>query len=149
VLRTLVARAHRQRAAGDGERLRLSRIESISGAPARALLQAAWVSPLMPDFMASLPALGLDGTLRRQRQNVGQAHLKTGSLNEVSGVAGYVHGANGRRYVLVAIANHPKKAGGRAAGDPGAGRLDRAPALEPFLDPRVGVIAEQLLPARR
>jgi D-alanyl-D-alanine carboxypeptidase/D-alanyl-D-alanine-endopeptidase (penicillin-binding protein 4) len=75
------------------------------------LLQAAWVSPLMPDLVASLPALGLDGTLRRQRQNVGLAHLKTGSLNDVSGVAGYVHGMQGHRWILVAIANHPRRAG--------------------------------------
>jgi len=74
------------------------------------MLQAAWVSPLMPDLVASLPALGLDGTLRRQRQNVGLAHLKTGSLNEVSGVAGYVHGQQGRRWIVVAIANHPRRA---------------------------------------
>ena len=60
----------------------------------------------MPDLAASLPALGLDGTLRRQRQNVGLAHLKTGSLNDVTAYAGYVHGAQGRRYILVAVANH-------------------------------------------
>ncbi|MEJ8838757.1 D-alanyl-D-alanine carboxypeptidase/D-alanyl-D-alanine endopeptidase [Ramlibacter sp. AN1133] len=89
----------------------LSRFESMTARQLGALLQAAWVSPLMPDLAASLPALGLDGTLRRQRQNVGLAHLKTGSLNEVSGVAGYVHGANGRRWILVAIANHPRRAG--------------------------------------
>jgi D-alanyl-D-alanine carboxypeptidase/D-alanyl-D-alanine-endopeptidase (penicillin-binding protein 4) len=89
----------------------LSRIESITARQLGQLLQAAWASALMPDFVASLPALGLDGTLRRSRQNVGQAHLKTGSLVDVSGVAGYVHAANGRRYVLVAIANHPSKAG--------------------------------------
>jgi D-alanyl-D-alanine carboxypeptidase/D-alanyl-D-alanine-endopeptidase (penicillin-binding protein 4) len=54
----------------------------------------------------------LDGTLRkRTRRTSASAHLKTGSLNDVSGVAGYVHGASGRRYVLVAIANHPTKAG--------------------------------------
>lgn len=84
----------------------LSRQESFTARQFAQLLQAAWVSPLMPDLAASLPLLGLDGTLRRQRQNVGLAHLKTGSLNEVSGVAGYVHGPQGRRYVLVAIANH-------------------------------------------
>jgi D-alanyl-D-alanine carboxypeptidase/D-alanyl-D-alanine-endopeptidase (penicillin-binding protein 4) len=88
----------------------LSRTESITARQLAQLLQAAWASSLMPDFAASLPALGLDGTLRRQRQNVGLAHLKTGSLNDVSGVAGYVHGAGGRRYVLVAIANHPRQA---------------------------------------
>ena len=93
----------------------LSRIESFTARQFAQLLQAAWVSPLMPDLAASLPALGLDGTLRRQRQNTGLAHLKTGSLNEVSGVAGYVHGRGGRRYVLVAIANHPRASAIRPA----------------------------------
>lgn len=86
----------------------LSRTESITARQLQQLLQAAWNSPLMPDLVASLPALGLDGTLRKARENVGLAHLKTGSLNAVSGVAGYVHGAGGRRFVLVAIANHPR-----------------------------------------
>jgi D-alanyl-D-alanine carboxypeptidase/D-alanyl-D-alanine-endopeptidase (penicillin-binding protein 4) len=88
----------------------LSRTERITARQLAQLLQAAWASPLMPDFVASLPALGLDGTLRRNRQNVGLAHLKTGSLNDVWGVAGYVHGANGKRFVLVAIANHARAA---------------------------------------
>ena len=35
------------------------------------------------------------------------AHLKTGSLRDVTGVAGYVLGSSGKRYVLVAIVNHP------------------------------------------
>jgi D-alanyl-D-alanine carboxypeptidase/D-alanyl-D-alanine-endopeptidase (penicillin-binding protein 4) len=34
------------------------------------------------------------------------AHLKTGSLRDVTGVAGYVHAPSGRRYTVVAIANH-------------------------------------------
>jgi D-alanyl-D-alanine carboxypeptidase/D-alanyl-D-alanine-endopeptidase (penicillin-binding protein 4) len=93
----------------------LSRNESMTARQLGQLLQAAWASPLMPDLMASLPALGVDGTLRRQRQNVGLAHLKTGSLNEVSGVAGYVHGPQGRRFVLVVIANHRRAAAVRAA----------------------------------
>lgn len=93
----------------------LSRMESITARQLGQLLQTAWVSPLMPDLAASLPALGLDGTLRRQRQNVGLAHLKTGSLNEVAGVAGYVHGPQGRRWVLVAIANHRRASAIRPA----------------------------------
>jgi serine-type D-Ala-D-Ala carboxypeptidase/endopeptidase (penicillin-binding protein 4) len=88
----------------------LSRAELFTARQLGQLLQAAWVSPVMPDLVASLPALGVDGTLRRQRQNVGLAHLKTGSLNDVSAVAGYVHGAQGRRWILVAIANHPRRA---------------------------------------
>lgn len=93
----------------------LSRTESFTARQLAQLLHAAWVSPLMPDLVASLPALGLDGTLRRARQNVGLAHLKTGSLNEVSGVAGYVHGAQGRRWVLVLIANHRRASAVRPA----------------------------------
>ncbi|HEY8357972.1 MAG TPA: D-alanyl-D-alanine carboxypeptidase, partial [Ramlibacter sp.] len=93
----------------------LSRTESITARQLAQLLQAAWASPLMPDLVSSLPALGLDGTLRRAQQNVGLAHLKTGSLANVSGVAGYVHAAQGRRYVLVVIANHPRANEVRAA----------------------------------
>lgn len=85
----------------------LSRNERITARQLGQLLHAAWHSPLMPELMASLPASGLDGTLRRGQRNVGLAHLKTGSLRDVAGVAGFVHGASGRRYVLVAVANHP------------------------------------------
>jgi D-alanyl-D-alanine carboxypeptidase/D-alanyl-D-alanine-endopeptidase (penicillin-binding protein 4) len=62
----------------------------------------------MPDLAASLPVSGVDGTLRRSALDVGQAHLKTGSLRDVQALAGYVHGANGQRRVLVAIVNHPE-----------------------------------------
>jgi D-alanyl-D-alanine carboxypeptidase/D-alanyl-D-alanine-endopeptidase (penicillin-binding protein 4) len=104
----------------------LSRSELSTARQLGQLLQAAWLSPLMPDLAASLPALGLDGTLRRQRQNVGLAHLKTGSLNEVSGVAGYVHGQQGRRWIVVAIANHR-----------------RAPAIRPVVQALVEWAARQ------
>lgn len=93
----------------------LSRMELFTARQLGQLLQAAWVSPLMPDFVASLPALGVDGTLRRQQQNVGLAHLKTGSLNEVTAVAGYVHGAQGRRWILVVVANHRRASAARPA----------------------------------
>ncbi len=87
----------------------LSRDERITAAQLVQLLRRAWASPLMPEFIASLPVTGQDGTARRTAatRGIGLAHLKTGSLRDVAGVAGYVHGAGGRRYVLVAIANHP------------------------------------------
>ena len=43
-----------------------------------------------------------------------KAKVVTG-LRDVWGVAGYVHGASGKRYVLVAIANHPNAAAVRPA----------------------------------
>jgi D-alanyl-D-alanine carboxypeptidase/D-alanyl-D-alanine-endopeptidase (penicillin-binding protein 4) len=97
----------------------LARDERITAAQLARLLHVAWSSPLMPEFIASLPFAGVDGTLRRGRMPSGQgiAHLKTGSLRDVQGVAGYVDGANGKRYVLVAIANHPDAAAAQAAID--------------------------------
>jgi D-alanyl-D-alanine carboxypeptidase/D-alanyl-D-alanine-endopeptidase (penicillin-binding protein 4) len=85
----------------------LSRRSRITAQALARLLQAAYSSPLMPDFVASLPLSGVDGTLKNRRAMVGSAHLKTGSLRDVSALAGYVHAASGRRYVMVAIANHP------------------------------------------
>jgi D-alanyl-D-alanine carboxypeptidase/D-alanyl-D-alanine-endopeptidase (penicillin-binding protein 4) len=96
----------------------LSRQERISARALGQLLQSAYRSPLMPELMASLPISGVDGTLKRAKfAKPGSAHLKTGSLNEVTALAGYVHGASGKRYVLVAIANHPNAHAARAAFD--------------------------------
>ena len=47
----------------------------------------------------------------------GRAHLKSGSLRDVIGVAGYVLSHSGRRYVVVAIVNHPNKDAARPALD--------------------------------
>jgi D-alanyl-D-alanine carboxypeptidase/D-alanyl-D-alanine-endopeptidase (penicillin-binding protein 4) len=90
----------------------LSREERVTSAALARLLQVMWRSPVMPDLMASLPVAGQDGTLRRS-QTQSRAHLKTGSLRDVIGVAGYVHGQDGRRWVLVAIVNHPQASAGR------------------------------------
>jgi D-alanyl-D-alanine carboxypeptidase/D-alanyl-D-alanine-endopeptidase (penicillin-binding protein 4) len=94
----------------------LSRSDRISARALARLLQHAWASPLMPELMSSLPIVGLDGTLKRVNgRATGAAHLKTGSLRNVTGVAGYVDGASGKRYVLVAIVNHPNAVAARPA----------------------------------
>jgi D-alanyl-D-alanine carboxypeptidase/D-alanyl-D-alanine-endopeptidase (penicillin-binding protein 4) len=59
----------------------------------------------MPELMASLPVTGVDGTMKRSKSSA-PAHLKTGSLRDAMGIAGYVDAANGQRYVLVAMVNH-------------------------------------------
>jgi D-alanyl-D-alanine carboxypeptidase/D-alanyl-D-alanine-endopeptidase (penicillin-binding protein 4) len=85
----------------------LSRQERISAQGLARLLQVAWRSPYMSELMSSLPITGVDGTLRRFKSKaVGSAHLKTGSLSNVIARAGYVDGASGKRYVLVALINH-------------------------------------------
>ena len=96
----------------------LSRQERISAQGLGRLLQTAFVSPLMPELMASLPITGVDGTLKRMKARAsGSAHLKTGSLSNVVAVAGYVHAASGKRYVLVALINHPNANAARPAID--------------------------------
>jgi D-alanyl-D-alanine carboxypeptidase/D-alanyl-D-alanine-endopeptidase (penicillin-binding protein 4) len=96
----------------------LSRHERISALALAQLLQFAWRSSLMPELVSSLPISGVDGTLRRVKSRAqGNAHLKSGSLRDVTGVAGYVHAASGKRYVVVAIANHPNANAARPAID--------------------------------
>ena len=85
----------------------LSRQERISAQGLARLLQVAWRSPYMPELVASLPITGVDGTLKRVKSRpTGSAHLKTGTLSNVLARAGYVDGASGKRYVLVALINH-------------------------------------------
>lgn len=95
----------------------LSRDTRVSARLLARLLARAFDGPLMPELMASLPVPGVDGTLRRMRVTPGRAHLKSGSLRDVVALAGYVLGDSGRRYVLVAIVQHPDANAARPALD--------------------------------
>jgi D-alanyl-D-alanine carboxypeptidase/D-alanyl-D-alanine-endopeptidase (penicillin-binding protein 4) len=86
----------------------LSRQEQSSARCMGQWLQAMWRSPVMPEFIASLPLNGVDGTTRRWQAAAGQAHIKTGSLDGVASVAGYVLGESGQRIVIVGLINHPR-----------------------------------------
>lgn len=96
----------------------LSRSERISARHLADILQLASDSPLSAEFEASLPILGVDGTVRKRFRDdefAGHAHLKTGSLDGVKSIAGYVH-AN-RRWIVVFIINHANARQGQAAQD--------------------------------
>ena len=95
----------------------LSRSTRISAMRLAKVLLLAHDGLVMSELMSSLPISGLDGTLRRSRAATGRAHLKTGTLRDVTGIAGYVLSNSGRRYVLVAIVNHPQAAAARPALD--------------------------------
>jgi serine-type D-Ala-D-Ala carboxypeptidase/endopeptidase (penicillin-binding protein 4) len=98
----------------------LSRIERISARHLGELLLAAYASPVMPELISSLPVLSVDGTVKKRQadsQFQGRAHLKTGSLDGVSALAGYMLDEKGRRWVIVFIANHPRAAFSRQAQD--------------------------------
>lgn len=95
----------------------LSRAQRMSAQALAEVLRVLWASPVMSEMMSSLPVSGLDGTLRRSTAPTGRAHLKTGSLRDVAGIAGYVLGASGLRYVVVAIVADPNAAAARPALD--------------------------------
>jgi D-alanyl-D-alanine carboxypeptidase/D-alanyl-D-alanine-endopeptidase (penicillin-binding protein 4) len=91
----------------------LSRIERISAAHLGQLLVAAYQSPIMPELMASMPILAMDGTVKKRLKDSaaqGRAHLKTGSIDGVSAIAGYVLDAKNCRQVMVVLVNHANAA---------------------------------------
>ena len=98
----------------------LSRTERISAAHLGQMLVGAYNSPVMPELVASLPILAQDGTVKKRLNDspaANRAHLKTGSLDGVSAIAGYVLDANHHRHVMVMLVNHAKAASSKAAQD--------------------------------
>lgn len=95
----------------------LSRNERITATTLADVLADAWKSPWMSELMSSLPISGVDGTMKSRNITPGAAHLKTGLLGDTRAVAGYVLAASGRRYVVVAIINHPAASRGTGAHD--------------------------------
>ncbi|MGF6210149.1 D-alanyl-D-alanine carboxypeptidase/D-alanyl-D-alanine-endopeptidase (penicillin-binding protein 4) [Comamonas sp. 4034] len=105
----------------------LSRDARVTAGGLAKMLSVAWTSNVMPELMASMPIVGVDGTMKKSKSSaVGGAHLKTGTLRDASAIAGYVNGANGRRWVVVALANS-----------------DNAPAARPAWDALIDWVAAQ------
>jgi D-alanyl-D-alanine carboxypeptidase/D-alanyl-D-alanine-endopeptidase (penicillin-binding protein 4) len=86
----------------------LSRGTHISALQMAKILDAAYHSRFAPEYLASFPLAGMDGTLRSRMKSspAGSVRLKTGHLDSVSGVAGYVTTSSGKTYVLVSLVNH-------------------------------------------
>lgn len=98
----------------------LSRVERISAANlGRMLLQAA-ASEVGPLLRESLPIVGFDGTMRKRLTSAGvagNAYIKTGTLEGVRAIAGYVNAADGQQYVVVSMINHPQASAAQEAHD--------------------------------
>ncbi len=91
----------------------LSRKERITAGGLVRLLASADASPVREEFASSLAVAAMDGTLRKRFADgtvAGQALLKTGSLEGVRALAGYVIDADGRRFLVAAIVNDPNAA---------------------------------------
>lgn len=71
--------------------------------------------PLAPEYLSALGIAGKDGTLRYRFEGseaVGRLRAKTGTLENVSALSGYVQSASGERFVFSLIVNDfPGRAG--------------------------------------
>jgi serine-type D-Ala-D-Ala carboxypeptidase/endopeptidase (penicillin-binding protein 4) len=92
----------------------LSRAARITPLQLAQVLQVARRSPWAPEFLASLPIVGIDGSMRNRLPNhaaTARARIKTGGLRNVASVAGYVTDQAGKDWVVVGLINHDKGAG--------------------------------------
>jgi len=92
----------------------LSRRARLTASGLAGMLDVAWQSSLMPEFVSSLSIAGIDGTLQdrlRTEQTQGAAHLKTGTLRDAQALAGYVLATSGKRYIVVCMVNSTDVAG--------------------------------------
>ena len=91
--------------------------ERISAREMAMMLQAAYRGPYAAEFMSSMPLVGMDGTMRKRLKRTalqGQAHIKTGTLNNVRAIAGFTRTAKGQNWVVVAILNDQRPWGASA-----------------------------------
>ena len=82
----------------------LSRNARWSASDISSLLAHGWTSNYRPEFLSSLPLAALDGTMKQRLKNnpiQGRARIKTGFINNVRSMAGYVHARNGQYYSVV------------------------------------------------
>ncbi|MGE0310135.1 MAG: D-alanyl-D-alanine carboxypeptidase/D-alanyl-D-alanine-endopeptidase [Lautropia sp.] len=89
----------------------LSREERISASDLTEVLLDAARGPAAATFEASLPQVGIDGTMRlrlRRDPVAGKAFVKTGTLNHVKAIAGYVTASSGLKYAVTLLINGPR-----------------------------------------
>ncbi len=88
----------------------LSRKARVSARGLGELLEFAHRHPFRSEFMASLPLIGLEGSVARRFTKgplKGRVRTKTGLINGVRTMAGYVYSQTGRTYIVVSLQEHP------------------------------------------
>ena len=86
----------------------LSREARASAKLLADILDHAWTIPNRPEFISSLSITGVDGTAKNRlkyKPASGYAHIKTGTIDDVSAIAGYVHARSGRKYIVSGMLN--------------------------------------------
>jgi D-alanyl-D-alanine carboxypeptidase/D-alanyl-D-alanine-endopeptidase (penicillin-binding protein 4) len=88
----------------------LSRRTRVAADSMARVLASAYQSRWYPELASSLPLAGLDGTLQRRFADLageGRIRLKTGHLNGVAAIAGWVTSRSNRPLAVVVMVNHP------------------------------------------
>ena len=80
----------------------LSRETRVTGRAMTEILAAGWQGPYWPEYAASLPISGEDGTMVRRKIAVSHGRIKTGFLRDVRSIGGYVQTRAGERYAVYA-----------------------------------------------
>ena len=94
----------------------LSRSERIAPRTMARAIEVALKGQHAPELLMSLPVAGVDGTMRNRLKGTraqGWARLKTGTLKNVTALAGTVRDTRGDTWVVVAMINHEDAAKGR------------------------------------
>ncbi|TGN41992.1 D-alanyl-D-alanine carboxypeptidase/D-alanyl-D-alanine-endopeptidase [Marinobacter confluentis] len=98
----------------------LTRDGRITARQGAQILQHAWNSPFSADLMASLPLIGLDGTMARRLRNSGmdgEGRIKTGYLENVRSIAGYTRDDTNTTWAVVGMVNNDPAWNGQAVLD--------------------------------
>ena len=89
----------------------LSRDIMISVNQFLMILQNIYYDPMMPEIISSFPIAGIDGTLKKRMKNSPirmNGHFKTGSMNEVSAMAGFFLNNDKEMNIFVFMMNGKK-----------------------------------------
>lgn len=98
----------------------LTRDGRITARQGAQILQHAWNSPFSADLMASMPLIGLDGTMARRLRNTGmdgEGRIKTGYLENVRSIAGYTRDDTNTTWAIVGMVNNDPAWNGQAVLD--------------------------------
>jgi serine-type D-Ala-D-Ala carboxypeptidase/endopeptidase (penicillin-binding protein 4) len=98
----------------------LSRSERVAPRTMARAIEVAVNGRHAPELLMSLPVAGVDGTMRNRLKGTraaGWARLKTGTLKNVTALAGTVRDTRGDTWVVAAFINHDDAAKGRPALD--------------------------------
>jgi D-alanyl-D-alanine carboxypeptidase/D-alanyl-D-alanine-endopeptidase (penicillin-binding protein 4) len=88
----------------------LSRSDSSSPEQVVALLRTMWNTPIGRVMSASLPVVGVNGTVQRIASHTvaqGRCIAKTGTLNYVTNLAGYCAASNGHTLAFAVMIDGP------------------------------------------